>query len=197
MVAQDRALLRQLIIAPRAAGPCGALAAYIDTSIRALCAVVLWLAFIAILAPTFANAVLRYTTDASLVWSVEIVQLTFPWFIMAGAVLAAQHGRHIGVGVFIAQLRPAAARILRVLVQLLILLACFAIISVYLGVGVFEGGMAFAAGDVIFTSLGVPQSFSYLALLCGYLLLGLTAAVGIYRMLYDRRAREETAPPGL
>lgn len=188
-------MLRQMVISPRAAGPLGGLAAGIDTLIRLVCAVILWLTFIAILAPTFANAVLRYTTDASLVWSVEIVQLTFPWFIMAGAVLAAQHGRHIGVGVFIAQLGPAAARILRVLVQFLILLACFAIISVYLGVGVFEGGMAFAAGDVIFTSLGVPQSFSYLALLCGYILLGLTAVVGIYRLLYDGRAREETATP--
>ncbi|MDD9812481.1 MAG: TRAP transporter small permease subunit [Gammaproteobacteria bacterium] len=192
MIAQDKSLLRQLIIAPRAAGPLGALAAGLDTLTRAVCAVVLWLTFTAILAPTFANAVLRYTTNASLVWSVEIVQLTFPWFIMAGAVLAAQHGRHIGIAVFIAQLRPAAAKWLRVLVQLLILLACFAIITVYIGGGMFEGGMAFAAGDVIFTSLGVPQSFSYLALLCGYILLGLTAAVGIYRLLYDG-AREDAA----
>lgn len=186
-------MLRQMVISPRAAGPLGALAAGIDTLIRLVCAVILWLTFIAILAPTFANAVLRYTTDASLVWSVEIVQLTFPWFIMAGAVLAAQHGRHIGVAVIISQLRPAAARCLRVLVQCLILFACFAIITVYLGVGVFEGGMAFAAGDVIFTSLGVPQSMSYLALLVGYILLGLTAVASIYRLLYDPRGREETS----
>jgi len=190
-------MLRQLIIAPRAAGPCGAFVAGVDTLIRGICAIVLWLTFVAILAPTFANAVLRYTVGASLVWSVEIVQLTFPWFIMAGAVLAAQHGRHIGVTVFIARLRPAFARILRVLVQLFILLACFAIISVYLGLGEFEGGMAFAAGDVIFTSLGVAQSFSYLALLCGYILLGLTAVVSIYRLLYDNHAREDAAPPTL
>jgi len=173
------------------------LAAGLDTVIRAICAVVLWLTFVAILAPTFANAVLRYTTDASLVWSVEIVQLTFPWFIMAGAVLAAQHGRHIGVGVFIARLGLAAARALRVLVQLAVLLACFAIIGVYLGLGEFEGGMAFAAGDVIFTSLGVAQSFSYLALLCGYVLLGLTAVVSVYRLLYDGRAREDSASANL
>jgi TRAP-type C4-dicarboxylate transport system permease small subunit len=70
-------------------------------------------------------------------------------------------------------------------VQGLIAMTCVMVVYVYLGFGLYEGGMAFAAGDVAFTSLGVPQSWSYLALLCGYMLLGVTALTAIYRLLHE------------
>lgn len=150
-----------------------------------MCAAILWCTFLAMIGPTFANAALRYTTNVSLVWSVEVVQLTFPWFIMAGAVLAAQHSRHIGVTLLMAWLPPIFKRGAAVVVQGVIVLGCGVVIYVYLGLGMFEGGMAFAAGTATFTSLGVEQSWSYLALLLGYILLGLTAASAIYRLVTD------------
>lgn len=143
------------------------------------------------LLPTFGNAVLRYTTNASLNWSVEVVQLTFPWFIMAGAVLAAQHNRHIGVELLTNLLSDRPARWLAILVQGLILMASLAVVYVYLGFGTFDGGMEFAAGDVQFTSLGVPQSWSYLALLVGYWLLGLTSLATVYRLFMGERVHSD------
>lgn len=175
-------MIRGLIIAPPAAGPFGPAVTIIDTAVRTICAGILWMTFLTMFLPTLANAVLRYTTSASLVWSVEVVQLTFPWFIMAGAVLAAQHHRHIGVELFIALIPKRVTRLITIPVQVLIVIACVAVCYVYLGFGVFEGGMGFAAGDVAFTSLGLPQSLSYLAILFGYLFLGLTALATIYRL---------------
>jgi TRAP-type C4-dicarboxylate transport system permease small subunit len=175
--------MREILTASPATGPFGPVIGHLDTAVRMVCAATLWLTFLAMLIPTFANAVLRYTTDASLIWSVEIVQLTFPWFIMAGAVLAAQHGRHIGVEFFLTLIPKHWARFVLIPVQLLVLMACAAVAYVYLGFGRFEGGIEFAAGDVMFTSLGVAQSWSYVALLIGYLLLGVTALTTIYRLL--------------
>lgn len=175
--------MRYILIAPPAAGSLGLAVAWTDTAVRLACAVTLWLTFLAMFLPTFANAVLRYATNSSLVWSVEMVELTFPWFIMAGAVLAAQHGRHIGIEVFISLLPKRLVNVIAVPVQVLIVVASLAVCYVYLGYGIFEGGMEFAAGDVAFTSLGLPQSLSYLAILFGYVLLGVTALTTIYRLL--------------
>ncbi|MGI9433961.1 MAG: TRAP transporter small permease [Geminicoccaceae bacterium] len=184
--------MRDLLDAPDAAGPLGPVVTHLDRIIRWVCALILWTTFAAMLLPTFANAVLRYTTDASLNWSVEVVQLVFPWFIMAGAVMAAQHGRHIGVELFVALLPTKIARWIAIPNQVLILMACLTVIYVYLGMGMFEGGMDFAAGDVAFTSLGIPQSWSYAALLFGYVLLGLTALSTICRLVGGGQTRIES-----
>jgi hypothetical protein len=42
-----------------------------------------------------ANTVLRYATGSSLQWANEVPELLFPWLVMAGVVLAAEHGAHI------------------------------------------------------------------------------------------------------
>lgn len=183
--------MRELLQSPNATGPLGPVVTHLDGAIRWVCGIILWVTFLAMLLPTFANAVMRYTTDASLNWSVEVVQLVFPWFIMAGAAMAAQHGRHIGVELFVALLPVKIARWIAIPVQLIIFAACLTVIYVYLGFGMFEGGMEYAAGDVSFTSLGVPQSWSYAALLFGYVLLGLTALSTTYRLISGGRTRIE------
>lgn len=183
--------MRDLLQSPNATGPLGPVVTHLDSAIRWVCGLILWTTFVAMLGPTFANAVLRYTTDASLNWSVEVVQLVFPWFIMAGAVMAAQHGRHIGVELFVALLPVRIARWIAVPVQALIFAACLTVIYVYLGFGMFEGGMEYAAGDVSFTSLGIPQSWSYAALLFGYALLGVTTLTTTYRLVSGGPTRIE------
>ncbi len=177
--------MRDILIAPKSAGPLGPAVRAVETAVRVACAAILWLAFAAMLIPTFANAALRYTTNASLTWSVEIVLLVFPWFIMAGAVLAAQHGRHIGVELFVGLLPARLARWIAVPTQALIAASGLAVAHVYLGFGIYEGGMEFAAGDVAFTSIGVPQSWSYAAILAGYCGLALTALTTLHRLLAD------------
>jgi len=84
-----------------------------------------------------------------------------------------------------------AERDLIELLQNRLLLACATVIYVYLGFGIYEAGMEYAAGDVSFTSLGIPQSWSYAALLFGYLLLGLTALGTTYRLITGGQTRIE------
>ncbi len=173
--------MRDLIFIKAATGPFGAVVTRIDRTICMACAIVLWISFFALFLPTLANAILRYTTDASLTWTVELVKLTFPWFIMAGAVLAAQHSRHIGVEFFLTLLPKSLSRWLTIPVQLLIILASASVIYVYLGFGIFDGGIEFAAGDTLYTSLNISQSWSYTAILCGYISLCITALTNVYR----------------
>ena len=44
-----------------------------------------------------ANVALRYAMGTSLSWASELPELLFPWLIMAGVVIASQHGSHISV----------------------------------------------------------------------------------------------------
>lgn len=180
--------LRDILLATPAPGVLGGIVGKTDSAIRIISGVILWLSFLALFLPTFTNAILRYTTSSSLIWSVEIAQLTFPWFIAAGAALAAQHSRHIKVEFLLALLPPRSLRFILIAVQLLILLTCGGILYVYLGFGSFEGGMKFAAGDVAFTSLNIAQSWSYLAILAGYSLLALTALTTGYRLCFEAGA---------
>src|SRR6185503_19232382 len=43
------------------------------------------------------NVGLRYIAGTSIAWASELPELLFPWMIMAGVVIAAQHGSHIAV----------------------------------------------------------------------------------------------------
>lgn len=166
--------MRDLLHAPDAAGPLGPAVRCADTVIRYLCALILWVTFVAMLIPTFSNAFLRYTTDASIVWSEQAVRLVFPWFILAGAVLAAQHNRHISVSALVALLGPVALRRLRIAVQLIILGSCAVVFDFAIDVA--------KSDDSMYTLIGIRQSWSYLALVFGYALLAVTALTSCYRL---------------
>lgn len=169
--------MNDILHAPAAAGPLGPAVTRIDTSIRYLCAIILWITFLGMLSPTFANTVLRYTTDASIVWSEQAVRLVFPWFILGGAVLAAQHNRHIGVTVLANKLGPKLLLSLQITVQAIILISCAVVFDFAIGVTLDDESM--------YTLIGISQSWSYLALVVGYALLALTAVTNTYRLITD------------
>ncbi|MCW2308970.1 TRAP transporter small permease [Rhodobium gokarnense] len=150
---------------------------WIDTSIRWVCAIILWTTFLVMFLPTFANAFLRYTTDASIVWSEQAVRLVFPWFILGGAVIAAQHNRHIGVSVLTNLLGRGNLRRLQIVVQLIILGACAVVFDFAVDVVLSD--------DSMYTLIGIKQSWSYLALIVGYVFLALTCLTNIYRLVTD------------
>ena len=81
----------------------------VDRAIAGVCRVVLWLSTAVIFVILCANTVLRYATGTSLQWANEVPELLFPWLVMAGVVLAAQHGAHIAT-TFLMEALPAAAR---------------------------------------------------------------------------------------
>ncbi len=165
-----------VLTADRPPGVLGGVVQLTDTLIRRFCAIVLWLTLLAMLLPTSLNAALRYLSDSSIVWSEQLVNCLFPWFVMAGAALAAQHSRHIGVELLPSLLARPVMRKLRMLVHLGIIAACAFVVW-------YGSEIAMLERNTSFTLIHVSQAWSYLALLAGYTLIGLTSLTGIYRLL--------------
>jgi TRAP-type transport system small permease protein len=81
----------------------------IERAVGGLCRAVLWASTSVIFVILCANTVLRYATGSSVQWANEVPELLFPWLVMAGVVLAAQHGAHITT-TFLMEVLPAKAR---------------------------------------------------------------------------------------
>lgn len=69
----------------------------VDAAIGRGCRGVLYVTLAVVFAILSANVALRYAAGTSIQWASELPELLFPWMIMAGVVLAAQHGSHIAV----------------------------------------------------------------------------------------------------
>ena len=69
----------------------------IDRAIGAACRAVLYGTLAVVFVILSANVALRYVAGTSLASASELPELMFPWMIMAGVVLAAQHGSHIAI----------------------------------------------------------------------------------------------------
>ena len=69
----------------------------LDRAIGAACRVALYATLAVVFVILAANVALRYVAGTSLASASELPELLFPWMIMAGVVLAAQHGSHIAV----------------------------------------------------------------------------------------------------
>ena len=69
----------------------------IDRAIGAACRAALYATLAVVFVILAANVALRYVAGTSLASASELPELLFPWMIMAGVVLAAQHGSHIAV----------------------------------------------------------------------------------------------------
>jgi hypothetical protein len=72
-----------------------------------------------LLAVLLLGIALRYVFTESLPWATELPTLLFPIFVMAGIVLAAQHGQHVAVEFLLNLLPTNGRRVLLVLVNLL------------------------------------------------------------------------------
>lgn len=92
----------------------------LDRAITAVCRVVLWISTTVIFGILVANTVLRYVTGSSLQWANEVPELLFPWLVMAGVVIAAQHGAHIATTFLVEALPAAAVRVVNTLAWLVV-----------------------------------------------------------------------------
>jgi TRAP-type C4-dicarboxylate transport system permease small subunit len=79
----------------------------IDHGIGALCRAVLYLTLGVVFFILSANVALRYISGTSIASASELPELLFPWMIMAGVILAAQHGSHIAVVLLTQKLRAS------------------------------------------------------------------------------------------
>jgi TRAP-type C4-dicarboxylate transport system permease small subunit len=137
----------------------------IDRLVGALCRGVLYLTLTVVFAILCANVFLRYVSGTSLASASELPELLFPWMIMSGVVLAAQHGSHIAVVILTQKLGDARRWVLA---------GGSLVVAVLYGVlATMAWPLAEIAADEKSPMLQVPGSVSVYCLMLGFGLLAL------------------------
>ncbi|HQR71020.1 MAG TPA: TRAP transporter small permease [Burkholderiaceae bacterium] len=131
-----------------------------------VCAAILYLTFGAIFCILCSDVVLRYFSGSSLRWASEIPELLFPWLVMAGVVLAAQHGAHIAT-TFLADAVKGKVR------RAIASIGHVAIIGAYGLLAVVTAQAIPIVADERSPILGVPGSVTYTCLFIGFVLITL------------------------
>ncbi len=155
-----------------------------DAMISAVCRVVLYVTTVALFAILATNVFLRYLAGTSLQSAGEAPELLFPWMVMAGVVLAAQHGAHISIAWFVEKLPEGARRPVAIL-NCVILVIAYGIL-VHATVQLLP-----VVADERSHVLGVPASVTYSCLLLGFAGLILTAAGNAIRLWHGSRLPHE------
>ena len=146
----------------------------IERAVSALCQVLLWISTVVIFLILSANTVLRYATGASLQWANEVPELLFPWMVMAGVVLAAQHGAHITTSFLMDKLSAAARRVWGVL-------GWSVVSGLYATLAVATWRMLEIVHDEKSPILQVPGSVTYGCVMGGMVMLALLAVQSAWR----------------
>ena len=138
---------------------------FVDRAIGAACRGVLYLTLAVVFAILTVNVALRYVAGTSLSSASELPELLFPWMIMAGVVLAAQHGSHIAVVIFTQKLGASRRWVLAV--------GSLVVAALYAGLAVTAWPLVEIAADERTPILQVPGSVSVGCLVIGFALLSL------------------------
>jgi len=136
---------------------------FIDRCIGAACRGVLYITLSVVFVILSANVALRYVAGTSLASASELPELMFPWLIMAGVVLAAQHGSHIAVVMLTQKLGAARRWVLAG--------GSLTVAVLYAALGVAAWRRMEIAADERSPMLQVPGSVSVGALMLGFALL--------------------------
>lgn len=138
---------------------------FIDRCIGAACRGVLYVTLAVVFVILSANVGLRYVAGTSLASASELPELLFPWMIMAGVVLAAQHGSHIAVVLLTQKLGAARRWVLSG--------GSLAVAALYASLAVTAWPLMEIAADERTPILQVPGSVSVGCLMLGFALLSL------------------------
>ena len=160
----------------------------IERAVGGICRAVLWVSTCVIFVILCGNTVLRYATGSSLQWGNEVPELLFPWLVMAGVVLAAQHGAHITTTFLMAKLPFAARRPLAVLAWLGV-----AVLYAVLSVATFR--MLEIVHDETSPILQVPGSVTYACVMGGMVMLAVLALFSAWRVWSTSDEPAESAEP--
>lgn len=142
----------------------------VDAVVAAACRLVLYLTTTAIFLILTSNVFLRYGAGSSLSWASELPELLFPWLIMSGVIIAAQHGSHIAV-VIVTQKLPEPAR------RGVIVTGALAVIACYWGLAWMGWPLIEIAADELSPMLQVPGSYTVSCLVGGFFLIGLVTLI--------------------
>src|SRR5262245_3565465 len=139
------------------------------------CEAVLYLTTAAIFVILSANVILRYTTGTSLQWASELPELLFPWLVLSGIVLAAQHGTHIAV-VILTQRLPEDLR------RKVLTFGGIVVVALYLLLAWSAAELMPIAADELSPMLHVPGSVTIASLAIGFLLIALLTLFNLIRV---------------
>ena len=123
-----------------------------------------------------AEVIVRYLTNQGMGWPTEMPNILFPWLVMGGIVMAAQRGQHIAVTALNGMLGKGGNRILLVSHQILIAATFFYLAWVGLDVIKITGSEAYPV-------TGISAQWAYLAMIFGFVGLGITALPTLVRVL--------------
>jgi len=123
-----------------------------------------------------AEVIVRYFTNQGMGWPTEMPNILFPWLVMSGVVLAAQRGQHIAVTAINGLLGRTGNRVLLLGQQLLVVAAFFYL--AWVGLDVIE-----ITGSEEYPVTGISAHWAYLALIVGFVGLGITALTTFVRLL--------------
>jgi TRAP-type C4-dicarboxylate transport system permease small subunit len=163
---------------------------WIDDAIRWAATVVLVVTTIVLFLAIGSEVLIRYGTRQSSLWLTELPAILFPWMTAAGFVLAAQYGQHFLVEFGINLMGRRTARVVFMFTQLLNA-ATFFYLS-WTGLEILE-----VTGSEIMPMTGIPSSWSYLGVVIGFVLLGITSLTTLYEAVSasSNPLKIRTAPP--
>lgn len=132
----------------------------VDSGIAWCCRGVLYITLTVVFLILSINVALRYVAGSSLAWASELPELLFPWMIMAGVVLAAQHGSHIAIVILTQKLGAARRWVLTV--------GSLVVAGLYAGLAITAWPVVEIAHDERSPIMQVPGSVSMGCLLLGF-----------------------------
>lgn len=154
----------------------------LDSVVKGVCRLVLWVSTLVIFLILACNTILRYVTGSSLQWANEVPELLFPWLVMSGVVLAAAHGAHITT-TFLVETLPAG-------LQRIIATLSWGVVAMLYGVLTYSTfNMLEIVHDERSQILGVPGSVTYTCVMVGMAMLALLALQSAVRAWVAGSAR--------
>lgn len=157
-------------------GLTGSVVKWVDSSIVVTGSVIAISALVIMFVSLMAEVIVRYLTNQGMGWPTEMPNILFPWLVMSGIVLAAQRGQHIAVGAINTLLGTVGNRILMLALQALVAATFFYL--AWVGLDVLE-----ITGSEVYPVTGISSRWAYMALIVGFVGLGITALSTFVRLL--------------
>lgn len=161
---------------------------WVDRLIALVCHTILWLTTVVIFLILTSNTLLRYSTGKSLQWANEVPELLFPWLVMAGVVLAAQHGAHIATTFLMDSLGAGARRGLSAVVWLVVA-------ALYGTLAHATYGLLPIVHDEKSAILKVPSSVTYGCVMGAMVLLAILALRAAWRCVVQAEPKPDHPAP--
>ena len=165
------------------------LALSVDKLVRFIASVVSILSLATMFIALMLEVIVRYFTDQSLGWATESPNILFPWFVMGGAVLAAQHGQHITVKAILGFLSNSTKKVLFVILELIVI-GFFGYLA-YVGFDVLD-----VVSSEVYPITKLSAKWAYIALVTGLFGLVITAASNIILIINEPEPTKIREPLG-